>query len=79
MSRHTVTHFLKILYTGYTDALKISDFDEIHQLCQVLGVTFNDNSISTSLPDGTIENKTKGKKLDPFSAMALLKVKLFTA
>ena len=55
-------HFLKILYTGYTEGLRIADFDNVHQLCQLLGVAFNDNSISVYSPGEPLqETSLKGK------------------
>ena len=62
MNRQTVMHFLKILYTGYTEGLRIVDFDNVHQLCQLLGVSFNDNSISVYSPGEQLqETSLKGK------------------
>ena len=61
MTRQTVMHFLKILYTGYTEGLRIVDFDNVHQLCQLLGVTFNDNSVSAYSPGVESQNGFKGK------------------
>ena len=61
MTRQTVMHFLKILYTGYTEGLRIADFDNVHQLCQLLGVTFNDNSVSAYSPGVESQDRFKGK------------------
>ena len=53
MSRQTVSHFLKLLYTGYAEGLLVQDFDEIHHLCQLLGVVFSDNSVAVYSPSVT--------------------------
>jgi len=58
-----VLHLLKILYTGYSEALNISDIDEIHKLCQMLGIIFKDNSIFSFLTvEGSTEDIIKGMK-----------------
>ena len=46
VSRQTVLQFLKILYTGFAEGLKVGDFDSVHKLCELLGVSLNDSSVS---------------------------------
>ena len=53
-------HFLKILYTGYTEALTINDFDEIHKLCQLLGISFNNSVFKILQPDQRFHTASKG-------------------
>ena len=46
VSRQTVLQFLKILYTGFAEGLKVGDFDSVHKLCELLGVSLNDSLVS---------------------------------
>lgn len=54
VSRQTVLQFLKILYTGFAEGLKVGDFDSVHKLCELLGVSLNDSSVS-------FDSKSKNK------------------
>ena len=59
VSRQTVLQFLKILYTGFAEGLKVGDFDSVHKLCELLGVSLNDSSVS-------FDSKSKNKGLKNF-------------